>query len=217
MRLWAFVLVALVVLLGDAPAAAAFDDVPRTFRLEVRENKCMTGESLREAIAVALRKDPIDASAGPRLEVEVLAGSSLARARWRFLNAEGTELRQRTNTVTGGCSALVAEVALSIAVAYETSAPAPPPAVGCDAACRAQIRAEVRAELCRENPRSCNVDGVIPVLMAGGALSLGLTADPGGGAWVGGEVRFGEVFSAALDARVSSRLVPCRRWGVLSR
>lgn len=222
-----------VAVVGVAASAAA-QELPRAMRLEVKGDACVTSESLREALSVALRSDPIDPSAGPRLFVEVLAGASLGRARWRVIGAEGAALRERTVTITGGCGMLLRELALSIAVAYESSAPAPP-AVGCDAVCLAKIRAEVRAELCRENPRSCNVDGVIPVLLAGGALSLGLTADPGGGAWLGGEVRVGEVFSAGMEARVlfpsravqepsnepfeltavTFALVPCARWKVL--
>jgi hypothetical protein len=180
---------------------AGSDRVPRAFRLEVRKNPCFTGETLREALAVALRKDPIDAGAGPRLVVEVLAGTRLARAHWRALDPRGEVTRERTVTTIRGCEGLLGDVALSIAIAYETNAQPAPPAVGCDAACRAEIRAELRAERCREHPRSCDVD-IIPVLMAGGALSLGLTADPGGGAWLGGEVRFGPVFSAALEGRI---------------
>lgn len=51
---------------------------------------------------------------------------------------------------------------------------------------------------------------IIPVLLAGGLLSAGLTADPGGGVWLGGELRFGDTFSTALEARVlfPSRVVP---------
>lgn len=205
MKLLAFVLVALVVMLVAGPALA--EDIPRAFRLDVKGDPCITSENLREALAVALRRDPIDRHAKDRLEVEVLAGSSLGRARWRVVDAAGNVQRERTNTAVGGCTALLREVSLSIAVAYESSAPAPP-AVGCDGACRAAIREELLAELCREHPRSCM--DIVPVLLAGGALSLGLTADPGGGAWLGGEVRFGEVFSAAFEARVffPSRVVP---------
>lgn len=219
----ALLLGALVVLLLAGPARA--EGVPRAFRLDVQGDGCTGAEDLREALAIALGKDPIDARAGSRLVVRVLAGSSLARARWQVLDAQGAPIRERTITVTGGCRALVRELALSIAVAYETDAPPPSPAVACDAACRA----EVRAEICREHPRSCM--DIVPVLLAGGALSLGLTADPGGGAWLAGEVRFGETFSAAIDARVlfpsrvvptagetfdltmvSFGLVPCARW-----
>lgn len=236
MKLRSSVLAVLVVLLGAAPAAAAPDDVPRTFRLDVRGHACITGESLREALAAVLRSDPVDATAGARLEVDVIAGSTLARGRWRILDAAGAALRERTITVAGGgCVQLLHDLALSLAVAYESSAPAPPPAVGCDAACRAQIRAEVREELCREHPRSCNPVDITPVLLVGGMFSAGFTSDVGGGAWLGGELRFGEIFSGALEARVlfpsrvvsqptgfafdvttvTAALVPCARWSVL--
>lgn len=215
-------LLALAFLFVATPAVA--EPFPRRFRLDVAPNTCTNAEALREALAVALRSDPVDPAATDLVAVEVLAGSNLARARW------STGARERTVTVTGGCAALLAELALSIAVAYETDAP---PVVACDAACRAQIRAEVRAEICQENPRSCNVD-IVPVVLAGGLLSAGLTADPGGGAWLGGEVRFGETFSAAAEARVlfpsrarstagddfavtlgSLAVVPCVRWSWL--
>jgi hypothetical protein len=199
-------LVGLVALVFAGPAGAG--EVPRVFRLEVRGDPCITAESLREALAVALGHDPVDRGAAARLEVQVLAGESLGRARWRFVDAAGGVKWERTNTVTAGCGVLLREVSLSVTVAYESTAP--PPAPVCDAACRAVIRAEVRAELCRKHPRSCADVDITPVLLAGGALSLGLTADPGGGAWLGGEVRFGEHFSVGLDARVlfPSRAVP---------
>ena len=76
---------------------------------------------------------------------------------------------------------------------------------------------------------------VSPVLLAGGLFSAGFTADPSGGFFVGGEVRAGEVFSGALEARVlfpsrvvaeptgfefgvtsvTAALVPCLRWEAL--
>lgn len=209
-------------------SSATAVELPRTMRLEVKgDATCLDADRLREAMAVALGADPIDEEAAAHLVVTVLAGEQLGRARWRVEDAAGRVLRERTITVTGGCGALVRETALSIAVAYETGAA---PAAPCDTACRAKIREEVRAELIKE----LRMDGIVPVLMAGGMLSAGFTADPGWGAFLGGEVRFGEVFSTALEARIlfpsrvvddtsqvfgltaiTFALVPCGRWKVL--
>lgn len=75
---------------------------------------------------------------------------------------------------------------------------------------------------------------ITPVLLAGALLSAGFTADPGPGAWLSGELRFGDSFSAGAEARVlfpsravpsagdpfdvtaaTLALVPCYRWKVL--
>jgi hypothetical protein len=219
-RKFAALLVALVVLVLAGRASA--EDIPRTFQLSVRGDTCITGESLREALSVALRRSGVHG-------VEVLVGASLGRARWRFVDAGGNVQRERTNTVTGDCGVLLRELSLSVTVAYETvQVTTPPP--GCDAACRAEIRAEVRAELIKELRMDLH-----PVLLAGGMLSAGFTADPGGGFFVGGGIRFEEVFSVDLEARVllpspvvreptgrrfdvtaiTGALVPCVRWRVL--
>ena len=190
MRLAGAVVGAAVLLVA---ASAAAEELPRALRLEVAgDTACLGAEHLREALAVALGTDPIGEQASARLVVQVLAGESLGRARWRIEDAAGHLFRERTVTVTGACGVLLRETALSIAVAYETSRE---PAEPCDTKCRAKIRAEVRAELIKE----LRMD-IVPVLMAGGLLSAGFTADPGWGTYLGGEVR--SVRSSVPDWRL---------------
>lgn len=210
-------------------ASAALAEMPRTMRLDVTHaggaDACPSSERVRESLAVAAGVDPIDASAPARLVVTLAAGADLARGRWELYGADGAKLRERSATVTGSCSQLVAELALSFAVAWET-----PAVVPCN--CH-DARHEELLRILLKGYGGGRMD-VHAVVMAGGLFSAGLTADPGGGFFVGGEAA-GEILRGALEVRVlfpsravqeptkqafsltavTAALVPCARWKVL--
>lgn len=220
-----------------AGGAARAQGAPRTMRLEVvrAADTCPDAEAFREAVDIAGGFDPFDATARARLVVTITASGPLARGRWEIFDEHGTKVRERSASVVSSCKQLVGELALAFVVAYETppaDAPAPCPPPVCDDECRAKVREEVRRELVAEYRRP--MDGVAVAIMAGGLLSAGFTADPGGGGFFGAEVH-GDIFSGALEARfvlpsravlepskhafqisqLALALVPCARWKVL--
>jgi hypothetical protein len=170
--------------------------------------------------------------------VSLAQAGAIARGQWTLFDARGNKLRDRAVTITGTCRQLVAELALTFVVFYETppaERPKCPPPI-CDDACRARAREDQRDEVRRELLAAGYrppMDVAVAV-MAGGLLSLNYTADPGGGLWLAGELH-GEIFSGALEARVlfpsrvvaeptqfqfevtsvSAAFVPCARWNVL--
>lgn len=213
-------------------AAVARAEMPRTARLEVKHVEgaaaCPGAERVREALAVAAGVDVVDASSQARLVFTLAAAGDLARGRWELVDEHGATIRTRSATVTGTCTQLVAELALAFAVAWET-APAP---CTCDEACQAKARDAARRDLINEGYRS-PMDLSVAV-MAGGLLSANLTADPGPGLFLAGELHK-DWFSGALEVRVlfpsrvvaeptkfeydytaiTGALVPCARWKVL--
>lgn len=179
--------------------SARADLPPRTFRLEVRADgtSCPDVDGMRDALALALRVDPIVGTSPARLVVTLLQAGALARGGWEMFGPEGVKLRERTFTITGSCAQLAKDLALTFAVFYDT-----PPASEsstCDAACQAKAREDARRELIAEGYRP-PMD-VHAVVMAGGLLSANLTADPGGGFFLAGEAR-GKILSGGLEVRV---------------
>lgn len=217
-------------------------DVPRTVRLEVVRapgaEQCPDADDFRDMVDVSAGVDMFDPKSTTRLLVTLTTSSSISRGRWEVIDAHGTTLRERSVTVPGPCTQLVTELAISWVVAYDTPTVAPPPAPApcpptCDEACRAQVREEMRRELLAAGYRP-RMDGLSVAVLAGGLLSAGFTADPGGGFWLAGELH-GEIFSGAIEARVllpsravlepskhafqiteiGAALVPCARWKYL--
>lgn len=212
--------------------ARALAEAPRTMRLEVVRaagaEHCPNAEQVRDALAVSAGVDPIDDVAPARLVVTLTAGTDVARGRWEMFDAGGVLVRSRNATVVGTCSQLVAELAVTFAVAWET-APAP---CTCDEACQARARDAARLQLLAEGyvPR---MDLTVAVL-GGALLSANYTADPGPGMFLAGELHR-DWFSGALEARVlfpsrvvaeptkdefditalTAALVPCARWKVV--